>query len=153
VPYACISLYVEHKLTFPSDRADNYLLFPNPFQAPSKGGYLVKVEQDVSLECLDANLKMLQLTHYSGKAWEVNLIRFFLLNARLLESMKIVVSHVVTDEKWIASQHKKLRLDTRASQGARFAFENDSWPSDLVPMKHVHNLALENPFDRSVRIV
>jgi hypothetical protein len=49
---------------------------------------------------------------------------------------------------------KKLRLDTGASssQGARIAFENNRWPSaDRVPVKHIHDLALDDLFDRSLR--
>ncbi|CAL5010101.1 unnamed protein product [Urochloa decumbens] len=119
----------------------------------SSQGCTVKVEQDASLECLDSHLKTLQLTPYDGNASQVNLIRFFLLKAKVLESMKLVVSRVIPSggDQWVASERKKLmRLENRASQGARFAFEHDRWASDNVPMKHIHDLALDNPFDRSV---
>ncbi|CAO2168048.1 unnamed protein product [Urochloa humidicola] len=46
----------------------------------------------VSLECLDEHLKMLELKSYRGYVSEVNLIKFFLSNARVLESMKFLVA-------------------------------------------------------------
>ncbi|CAO2199909.1 unnamed protein product [Urochloa humidicola] len=120
----------------------------------SVGCCFVKVEHDDSLECLNSHLKTLQLTPYDGNSSQVNLIQFFLSEARVLESVKLVVSRVISSgDQWIASERKKLmRLENRASQGARFAFEHDRWPSDNkhVPMKHIHDLALDNPFDRSV---
>lgn len=108
------------------------------------------VNDSSQLECLDAHLKTIQLTLYNGKTSDVNLIRFFLLNARVLESMKVVVGHV-PDDNWIASEHEKLQLEVRASPGARFAFKhNNCWPSEFAPPKHIHNLALDDPFDRSI---
>ncbi|CAO2210144.1 unnamed protein product [Urochloa humidicola] len=103
------------------------------------------------LECLDAHLKVLQVTNYKGKPSEVDLVRFFLFHAGGLESVKLVVGDVKDYHKWLATQQKKLRMHTRASQGARLAFEHDCWTSGRVPMKHIHNLALDDLFDISVR--
>ncbi|RLN03448.1 hypothetical protein C2845_PM13G03150 [Panicum miliaceum] len=114
-------------------------------------------QRNAPLECLDAHLRVLQVTHYTGKPSVVDLVRFFLSNARVLESVRLRVGAVncYQYQKWVATQFKKLRLDTgsaAASQGARIAFENDHWPSaDRVPVKHIHDLALEDPFDRSLR--
>ncbi|WVZ95115.1 hypothetical protein U9M48_040917, partial [Paspalum notatum var. saurae] len=109
-----------------------------------------------SLECLDAHLKTLQLTYYHGYRSEVDLIRFFLLNARILETMKLVVKyHDKFDDKWFTSRlYRKLRLHVRASQIAKVVnFEViDHNPFDSrcsVPANHIHNLALDDPFDRS----
>ncbi|CAN6359839.1 unnamed protein product [Urochloa humidicola] len=104
-----------------------------------------------SLECLDAHLKIVQFTYYKGhKRSEVNLARFFLLNARVLESMKfIVIGRAKCNDKWVSSQHEKLLLGTRTSQGARLDFEPDRWMRSHVTMDHIHNLELDDPFDRS----
>ncbi|WVZ64443.1 hypothetical protein U9M48_013953 [Paspalum notatum var. saurae] len=90
------------------------------------------VQPNTSLECLDAHLKTLCLTQYRGYKAQVKLIRFFLLNAKVLESMKLVVnrSKYMCDNEWIARQYKELQLDNRASQGAKFDFER----SHLFPV-------------------
>ncbi|CAL5008467.1 unnamed protein product [Urochloa decumbens] len=109
------------------------------------------VPRYVTLECFDAHLKSVHFMYYKGrKRSEVNLIRFFLINARMLESMKFILGHDQCNEEWVAKQHKKLELGTRASQGARFDFEPDRWTlSHVTCMEHIHNLELDDPFDRS----
>ena len=91
------------------------------------------MQRNVPLECLDAHLKVLQVTHYKGKSSEVDLVRFFLSNARVLQSIRLVVGAVNrNNDKWVATQLKKLRPDTASassSQGARIAFGNDRWGS------------------------
>ncbi|WVZ95055.1 LOW QUALITY PROTEIN: hypothetical protein U9M48_040861 [Paspalum notatum var. saurae] len=82
------------------------------------------------LECLDAHLKTLRLTHYHGSKSEVSLVTFFLQNARVLESMKLVVDcHDKHDDRWFERQYKKLQPNTRTSKGAKFNFELDHSPS------------------------
>jgi len=110
------------------------------------------VQRNVPLECLDAHLKVLQVTHYKGKSSEVDLVRFFLSNARVLQSIRLVVGAVNrNNDKWVATQLKKLRPDTASassSQGARIAFGNDRWgSSDRVLVKLIHDLSLDDLFD------
>ncbi|KAL6615539.1 hypothetical protein ACP70R_037809 [Stipagrostis hirtigluma subsp. patula] len=100
------------------------------------------------LECLDQHLKMLQITNYEEES-DINFIKFFVLNARQLESMKFIVRHEKCDEIWIARQHRILQVKDRASGGARFDFEAKPWSSSLVHMKHIHDLAMD-PFDGSL---
>ncbi|XP_025825160.1 uncharacterized protein LOC112900518 [Panicum hallii] len=45
------------------------------------------------LECLDHHLKKLVVTSYAGTESEVNFIKFFILNAKVLEFMKIYGTH------------------------------------------------------------
>ncbi|CAL5079763.1 unnamed protein product [Urochloa decumbens] len=103
------------------------------------------------LECLDRHLKKMQIINYEeDKSADVNFIKFFVLNARVLESLKIVVRQGQCDAKWIASQHKKLQVDARASLGARLDFEAENtcrFPRS-VHMKHIHDLSMD-PFDGS----
>lgn len=103
------------------------------------------------LECLDRHLKKVQITNYEEKRPDVNFIKFFVLNARVLESMKFVVRRDKCGAKWIARQHKKLQVNDRASQGAIFEFEADCshGASSTVHRKHIHDLAMD-PFDRSL---
>ncbi|CAL5040054.1 unnamed protein product [Urochloa decumbens] len=86
------------------------------------GGRIENAQRDVSLECLDAHLKNVQLKPYTGRRSQVQLIRFFLANAKVLESMTFADIVYEPDAKWVASQHKKLMLDNRASHDAKFCF-------------------------------
>ncbi|KQK09346.1 hypothetical protein BRADI_2g47453v3 [Brachypodium distachyon] len=61
---------------------------------------------------------------YEGKQTDANFVKFFVLNAKVLELMKFGVHDNCTD-KWRADQHKRLRLDSRASRDARFEFRSD----------------------------
>ena len=83
----------------------------------------------------------------------MDLVRFFLSNARVLESVRLAVGVVNCYHKWVATQLKKLRPGTgsASSQGAKIAFENDRRGSDRVPVEHIHDLSLGDLFDRSVR--
>ncbi|KAJ1267278.1 hypothetical protein BS78_07G044200 [Paspalum vaginatum] len=108
-------------------------------------------DRNVLIECLDAHLNMVELKGYWGRRSEVSLIRFFLSKARVLESFKFMLSDHLCNAKWIAKQRKSLRLNIKASQGARFYFELDNRPAafNSVPMKHIHDLARDDPFDTS----
>jgi len=103
----------------------------------------------VSLECLDQHLKMLELKSYRGDLWEVSLVRFFLSNARVLESLKFLADRGSFSQ--IASQREKQRWSTRASRGVTICFvpDPDHRRSTCAPTKHIHNLALHDPFDTS----
>ena len=103
----------------------------------------------VSLECLDQHLKMLELKSYRGDMWEVSLVRFFLSNARVLESLKFLADRGSFSQ--IASQREKQRWSTRASRGVTICFapDPDHRQSTCAPTKHIHNLALHDPFDTS----
>jgi hypothetical protein len=51
------------------------------------GRRIENAQRDVSLECLDAHLKDVQLTPYKGRKSQVQLTRFFLSKAKVLKSM------------------------------------------------------------------
>uniref|UniRef100_A0A0A9BLW6 Uncharacterized protein n=1 Tax=Arundo donax TaxID=35708 RepID=A0A0A9BLW6_ARUDO len=106
------------------------------------------VQSYAPLECLDRHLKKLQIVNYEKRS-DINFIKFFVLHARVLESMKFVVRHGNCDAKWVARQHKKLQVNDRASRGARFDFEASQWSSSSVHMKHIHDLSMD-PFDGSL---
>ncbi|CAL5089881.1 unnamed protein product [Urochloa decumbens] len=107
------------------------------------------VHRYASLKCLDQHLKMVQFIGYRGRISDANFVKFFVLNAGVLESMKFVVNRDKCDSKWIACQHKNLMLNDRASHGARFDFQADNRQCGLVHMKHTHDLSTDDPFNRS----
>ena len=63
--------------------------------------------------------------NYDEKRVDVNFIKFFVLNARVLEYVKFVVCREKCGAKWIAGQHEKLQVNDRASKGVVFDFEAD----------------------------
>ncbi|KAF7057093.1 hypothetical protein CFC21_064426 [Triticum aestivum] len=74
------------------------------------------------LRSLDIRLKIMVLKYYSGRKPDVDFVTFFVLNARQLESMTLMVQTDDIDEDFLAKQHHKLQLEKRASHGAQFHF-------------------------------
>ena len=58
-----------------------------------------------------------------GMDCDVDFLNFFLLNARVLQSMTVVVKP--NNEEFLAEQREKLQLHNRASRGAQFRFTTD----------------------------
>ncbi|EEC69490.1 hypothetical protein OsI_38708 [Oryza sativa Indica Group] len=111
--------------------------------------YFNNVQQNVSLECLDLHLKMVEFINYQGNVEDLNFIRFFVLNALVLECMKLVTRRNKCDVKWIEEQHQKLQLYSGASRRVTFDFQADYEGDSLVHMKHISDLTTNDPFDRS----
>ncbi|WVZ61985.1 hypothetical protein U9M48_011787 [Paspalum notatum var. saurae] len=102
----------------------------------------------VPFECLDLHLKMLVVTNYHEES-DASFVKFFVLNARVLESIKLIAPRIECDERWITSQHMLLQLKDRASQSLRVEFRTTS-PCIHSRMKHIHDLDMDNPFDMSL---
>ncbi|CAL5079765.1 unnamed protein product [Urochloa decumbens] len=113
-------------------------------------GSFKNIRNHISLECLDLHLKMVEFTNYRGNMSDVNFIKFFVLNSRVLESMKFVARRDSCDAEWVQEQHKKLQLNERASSGATFDFHADHGSSSLVHLKHISDLTIDDPFDSSL---
>ncbi|CAL5049506.1 unnamed protein product [Urochloa decumbens] len=88
------------------------------------GGRIENAPGYVSLKCLDKHLKNVHLKPYTGRKSQVQLIRFFLSNAKVLESMTFGGLLRERGAKWTASQHKKLMVGNRASQDVKFHFSS-----------------------------
>ncbi|CAM0913162.1 unnamed protein product [Alopecurus aequalis] len=76
-----------------------------------------------TVECIQNHLKQIEVTNYSGKKSDVNFAKFFVLNARVLESMKLCIPFSSHD-KWRSNQRKKMNFLDRASPNARIHFES-----------------------------
>ncbi|CAL5010098.1 unnamed protein product [Urochloa decumbens] len=83
------------------------------------GRRIENAQRDVSLECLDAHLKNVQLTPYKGSKSQVQLINFFLSNAKVLKSMTFAGIRPEPSAKWIASQHENTTGELAFSTGHR----------------------------------
>lgn len=60
------------------------------------------------------------LQNYQGSKSHADFVKFFLSNARVLESLELGVRNAT--RVWIARQHKLLHLEENASRGARVTF-------------------------------
>jgi hypothetical protein len=76
------------------------------------------------------------LDYYKGSMSEVNFFTFFVLNAKLLESVTLVVSAKrANNEEFIAKQRRKLQLENMASRGAQFHFTDRMGASYLADIQ------------------
>uniref|UniRef100_A0ACD5ZYU7 Uncharacterized protein n=1 Tax=Avena sativa TaxID=4498 RepID=A0ACD5ZYU7_AVESA len=91
---------------------------------------------------LDIRLKTIVLEQYQGTESEVNFVRFFILNAEVLESMTLTV--LGSNEKFIAKLRRKLQLKNRASRGAQIHFRTGRYLSNDWDIKHLRDLT--DPF-------
>ncbi|PAN10508.1 hypothetical protein PAHAL_2G097600 [Panicum hallii] len=97
--------------------------------------------------CLDIRLKTVVLKNYCGIKSHVNFASFFVLNAKILESMTFE-GGACHNQKFIAEQHSLLELEKRVSRSAQFYFTVcRSWDKNLTHIKHVHDLSITDPFE------
>ena len=79
-----------------------------------------------------------------GMDCDVDFLNFFILNARVLQSMTVVVKPD-NDQELLAEQHEKLQLDNLASRGAQFRFSTDDSRHSYWHIWDVHDLYLVDP--------
>ncbi|KAF8653484.1 hypothetical protein HU200_062233 [Digitaria exilis] len=87
------------------------------------------------IECLEVHLKKVVVNNYRGLRPEVDFAKFFVLNAKVLKGMEFAALTSCND-KWMASQHRRLQLDKRASPGARFLLEH-AYRGISIPSFHM----------------
>nr|CAB3456316.1 unnamed protein product [Digitaria exilis] len=73
------------------------------------------------IECLEVHLKKMVMSNYHGMKPDVDFAKFFVLNAKVPEEMDFGAM-CFCNEKWMANQRRRLQVNNKASQGARFAF-------------------------------
>ena len=78
-----------------------------------------------------------------GHDCDIDFVNFFALNARVLESMIVVVK--TNNEEFLATQREKLHLDNRASSGAQFRFTTDDSRRKYWHIWDVRDLYLVDP--------
>ncbi|CAD6227088.1 unnamed protein product [Miscanthus lutarioriparius] len=114
------------------------------------------------LRTIDIPLKKIVLINYRGNKSHVNFAKFFILNARLLESMVFQIYYgsmyseidycrvPTASSEWIENQHKLLQTKNKASRIAQFDF---IYPVFRYKMLHhhmdnvlAHDLSTIDPF-------
>jgi hypothetical protein len=99
------------------------------------------------IKYLDISLKTIVLESYSGIKSQVNFVTFFVLNARVLESMALGVDSKHYGDEFLAEQRMKLQLENRASRCARFDFTTEQSIRSYWCMNDVCDLEID-PFAR-----
>ncbi|EAZ39442.1 hypothetical protein OsJ_23873 [Oryza sativa Japonica Group] len=100
---------------------------------------------DYPIECLNRHLKKVVLAGYEGRRRELQLARFLVSNARVLQVMKFLCANDCKPT-WLASQKRQLCWESRLSLGPQVIFEVYR-KSHTRFRKHASNITLVDPFD------
>jgi len=105
------------------------------------------------IDTLDIRLKEIVLADYLGNKSHVNFAKFFIWNARVLES--VTLEFLIEDgyrinSACVETQHRLLQINTRARR-AQFDFVSRNMPisrslSDRGERNQVHDLSTADPF-------
>ncbi|XP_047044179.1 F-box/LRR-repeat protein At3g26922-like [Lolium rigidum] len=97
------------------------------------------------LTSLDIRLRTIVLRCYCKTYFQVNFATFFLLNARVLKSMRLEVESCNYNEHFFAEQHEMLQMEKRASRGARLCFTTGCH-HEVSGTMHLDDLDSTDPF-------
>ncbi|KAM0927586.1 hypothetical protein ACQ4PT_002774 [Festuca glaucescens] len=100
------------------------------------------------IRSLGIRLKIVVWRRYRGIKSHVDFATFFLLNARVLESMTFEVDDNDYNEAFFAQQRRTLQVDSRASRDARLRFTSD-WSYHFIMDSSVHDLDPADPFEKT----
>ncbi|TVT98429.1 hypothetical protein EJB05_56257, partial [Eragrostis curvula] len=101
------------------------------------------------VKCVDNSLRTVVLKGYRGTKSHVKLVNFLVLNAKMLEVMRLEATGFIHENsrKFIA-EHRRLRqLEKRTLRSARIHFTIGTCEQDIIHIKHVHDLSKANPFE------
>ena len=98
------------------------------------------------IECLELHLKKVVLKNYVvSKTSYVDFARFFVLNTKGLEEMKITLPYH-RQHGWFAHQLSLLRVRSRASPDARIEMRCGT-SDDFTHNRDTHDFSMDDPFD------
>jgi hypothetical protein len=88
------------------------------------------------------------LGSYLGNKTQLNFATFFVLNARVLESMTLeyYADSRLDDKEFLSKQFRDLQLESRASRGAKFYLTTNKSIRNHWEFNHVRDLDLADPF-------
>ncbi|XBH92488.1 hypothetical protein VPH35_083603 [Triticum aestivum] len=77
------------------------------------------------IKCLESHLKVLVLKNYEGGEEEIDFVKFFVLNAKVVKEIKFALSKKIRiNEKWMTDQLSLLKVENRSSQEAQLEFRS-----------------------------
>jgi hypothetical protein len=88
------------------------------------------------VKCLETHLKKLVMTYYKGDEQDIGFAKFFVLNAKVLREIRLIVKKEISKE-WLADQYRLLEAGSRASQDAQLEFSM---------VLNAHDLTIADPF-------
>uniref|UniRef100_A0ACD5U0V9 Uncharacterized protein n=1 Tax=Avena sativa TaxID=4498 RepID=A0ACD5U0V9_AVESA len=95
----------------------------------------------------EIRLKTVVMGWYRGIRAQVNFASFLVLNARVLESIRLKVARCDYNEEFFEEQHRMLQMDKRASRGAQLCFTAAcSHDVEGIHDDDVSHLDLTDPF-------
>uniref|UniRef100_A0A0E0LJB4 Uncharacterized protein n=1 Tax=Oryza punctata TaxID=4537 RepID=A0A0E0LJB4_ORYPU len=98
------------------------------------------------IKCPDNRLKTVVLANYNGAKSQINFVTFFVLNARMLESLRLMVDAYNYKEYFFIEQHWLLEMDNRVSRQAQIDFTCDRCRQGLIHVRHVKDMFTSDPF-------
>ena len=90
------------------------------------------------------------LANYQGSKTHIDFVKFFVSNARVLESMRLELEVENFSKAWVVRQRRLLDIKKRASKVARITFVSRKiliGSLDLLRVELVHDLSID-PFER-----
>ena len=93
----------------------------------------------------DIRLRKIVLANYHGSKTDINFVKFFVSNARVLDSMRLELDVENFNKACVARQCRLLDIKKRASRGARITFVSPKiliGSLDLLRVELVHDLFL-----------
>ena len=77
------------------------------------------------VKCLESHLKVPVLKNYEGGEEEIDFVKFFVLNAKVVKEIKFALSKKIRiNEKWMTDQLSLLKVENRSSQEAQLEFRS-----------------------------
>jgi len=99
------------------------------------------------IKCLNIRLKTVVLNNYRGIKSQVNFATFFVLYAKMLESMAFECQSYDVTDRFLAEQNQLLQLEKRTSRCARFYFTTKSSEHNFMHINHAHDLSKTDHFE------
>ncbi|CAL5091927.1 unnamed protein product [Urochloa decumbens] len=98
----------------------------------------------------DIRLRKIVLAYLNDSKSHINFAKFFVMNARVLESMtlQLKLGNVGKHAAQIRRLRGLLQIEKRASRTAQFDFVSRAGSFSLRPAKQVHDLSTLDPFQR-----